>query len=937
MHARTFPSWWRTLLAFVISSALLFAAAQGRPFSAEKDLEGFESASLTEFHELYALDEYKAYDGKTLSAPELEAVRQRWAAERARVAPRIAAIKADPRERWIWQFERKLAKHGYFSKIAWTLERPAPGFVFVVQRPAKDDPGYAARITGFYQPFVARLSEQFESRIATPAALVRRAEQPVTACAVLASKGDLDNFARFVQDPTGYVAGTTYDYQLQLAVSYEDPFATDTPPHAKRSALLYQVAKELQHAWLGVPGNRPGSIWLYEGLALYLAMHTGTEPAALDAHALRASSSKWLVDLLPRAAVRDAVLLPADQLAELRSWDAYAQSVAARAKTLGLPEPENDELGAAYFAQCDLWVHYLFDGGQGLYRKPFLAFVQAAFRGRGGAEDLQRAFAGTDLAALSRDALRWVCADFERTHPGQKADRAPIDALFAGAGAAPASGAAADPASASPAAETKSPTALAAESFAPRLLAPAADDAEAQLALALAQAREGDLEGATSALRALAEIAHDAPWPERSARECARLAELVKLRDGYLATLQSGGGKLAFKHKGKDVLAPVLGVENGLVKLGENKLGLPSIPLASVDPYEIAKVAAKKEQQGSAQPWARFYAYLLAGDARWEKLLKDDAPGAKELREDGKSCPALLKTAQLARELYELSRLPLPRDEKEAGARLERVKSLLAAHAGSGLLERRIDALRQFASLCLLEQQRAKGAAALLHGQWTDLGEGRGRLVYEFDAAEEMADWLRVPNYMGAVRSKMPPIGIAERDSKFELVRGTLRGVGSVFYRCAPAFVAPLSVRYKFRYEEINKAYVSPRFNFLVCDDGHDSYIACNPSGDIRVADVKSNDLRNKTPEDRPTFDFDKYWDIEIRHDGQTVATRFEGQDRLDLPVGKRLSGHPGFFIHSELPVIFDRIEIEGRLDPQSLAELQRQRVDQQLRLLGFP
>lgn len=912
-----------------LSSSPPPSAQDGHVFSAAKDLEGFEAADLGEFHELYALAEFTKLDGQTLGEAQLAELRQRWSAERARVKPRIEAIRADPRERWIWQLEKKLAQHGYFSKIAWTLERPAPGFVLLVQRPAKDDPGYAARLAAFYQPSVARLASEFEQRFAAPAGIVRRAEQPVTAYAVLASKGDLDNLTRFVQDPTGYVAGTTYDYQLQLAVSYEDPFATDVPPEQKRGSLLYQVAKELEHAWLGVPGNRPGSIWLYEGLALYLALHEGTTPEALERHAPRPRMLERMAGLVAKAPERELLLLPIDELVELRSWQDYQKAVAARVKAAGADDPDDQDLAGAYFGQCELWMHYLLDGGQGAYQKSFLEFVKAAFTGRGGAAELRQAFPGTDPGAFSRDALRWTLAEYERAWPGRKADRAPIEALFRVANAAPAAASSAAPAQSRPAE-------LVPASFAPRMLAPADDDAEAQLALALQAAREGDLAGAEQVLQSLSAQVREGEWPARIERERTRLAELGKLREAYLGWLRASGSKLAFKHKGKDVMALVTGVENGLVKLGENKLGLPSIPLSALDPYEIAKVAAKREQQGAAAPWTRAYAYVLAGDARWDKLVKDDSAAAKELRADAPSVAGLLRAAQAARELYELSRLPLPRTKEDSSARLERIHALLAAHREDGPVVRRDGPLRDLARAALVAGLDPGDASALLHAKAEPLEDGRTRFTWNFDAAEEALDWRRQLGYLASWRARFKKITVSEADSAFRVEQGRWRGTGQVCYRLAASFQGPITVRLRYRYESTTAEHGPAAFYLMVCDDAKGSYVIAGDPGFLIVRDLASDWDREAHSSEKGEYYLDEDLEFELVHDGKEVATALDGRSLAKAGCGPRTAGDVVLFSQMDAPVSIDRIVIEGTPQPDSMRELRARWVEERLAALGF-
>jgi hypothetical protein len=919
----------RVLFLTALSCALapLASAQEKHVFSADKDLPGFEAAGFSEWNDVYALAEFKASDGKELDAAALEALRARWKAEQERAQKRIAEIEADPRERWTWIFGRRLARHSYFSKIAYTIERPEPGYVIVVQRPAKDEPGYAARVTGFYMPFVKRMAANFDALVAKPAGLARREDQPVTAFAVLASKGDLENYERMVSDPAGYSSGTVYDYQMQLAATYENPFA-GTSVVMQRASLLYQLAKELQHAHLAVTGNRPGSIWLYEGLSLLLAMHDGSTPESLDKHVASEGTVDWVAGLLQKEPAREILLMPADELAQLRDFDEYRIAVLAHAKRMQTDSPAEEDIDHGYYAQCELWAHFLVDGAQGTRRKAFTEFLKLAFRGKGDAADLRRAFAGTDPRALSREFLGWVCAEFERLHPGQKADRSAIAALFPGS--------AQPEAAASPSADAAAPAVDPA--FSPQVLAPAPDDLEAQLALALRQAREGDLAGALSALGALAAQAKGPPWAERIARESARVAELVKLRDGYLAFLVSSGGKLTLKRGGKDVPVPVAGIENGSVRLGENKLGLASVPLAEVDPFEIAKVASKKEAQGGAQPWARFYAYVLAGDARWEKLLKDDSPAARELRADAKDYhPQLARTGGVARELCELSKLPLPGGAADARASLERVKRLLAVSPRPELVALRLAALRQLAGACLAQVHSAGDAAGLLHCKSEPLPDGRTSFTWEFDSPEEAADWRRQAGYLKNWRERFPKITVAEPDSRFQVEKGQFRGTGQVCYRSIAGFTGPITVRVRYRYLSDQAEHTPPAFYVMICDDGEGSFIVGGDPGFLRVHDAKKDYEREAHSTEGGSYSLDQDVDFEIVHDGKEVSTALDKQPLTKIGCGPRKSGSVVLFAHLDLALEIDRIVIEGQLLPASLRELQSRWVAEQLAALGFP
>jgi hypothetical protein len=807
--------------------------------------------------------------------------------------------------------------------------------VLVLQPPEKEEPGYEKRMTDFYVPYIERMEANFIELVAKPAGLARREDQPVTAVALLSSRGDFEKVLSLVRDPGDDPSHTAYDYQLQLALGCEDLDDANAPAVAKRASVLYQVGKELQQAYLGVKGNRPGSIWLYHGLAFLLATHDASGPASLAKRVLRPEQLDELVALLRNASARDLLLLPVDELAGLRSWQDYSTNVEARARRLNVETPGSDALANAFFAQCDLWAHFLVDGAAGAYRKPYVEFIKSAFNGKGDADDLRRAFVAFDPRSFSRDFLRWGCEQYERLHPGETVDRAPIESVFpAAAAAAPRTGThATQPAQ--PGALALAPT-----SFSPALLAPDPDDAEAQSALALSQVSAGDIEGGLQLLRALAEHGGEAPWPERIGRDLARVEELRKLRDGFLAYLKQSGAVLLLKFKNHDLPAVVESVEGGRVRLRSNELGVPSVALTEIDPLLVARSATKPEMQGDAQPWARAFACILGGDPRWDRLLKDGAPGApgaSELRADATEYRERMRTAVVARELFELSKLPLPRETKEVDACLERTRALIAAGTGSGLLVRRLDALRQLALAALAVRVGDSGVGALLRGKWTALPDERGKVVYEFDDPAEEQDWVKLPGFRKPERDSMGNIGIDEAKSQFTVAKGAWQGVGSVAYRLVAGFSGPVTLRYSFRYQKIATKYTSPYFAWLICDDEQDSAYRSPPSGEIYIEDQAHFDSRGVQLPDRPVFDWNKDWNVEFAYDGKDVVSKLSGKQRATIAAGKLNSGSVTLLVHSQLPIVFQRIEIEGRVDPAALERLRSAWAAQELKKLGFP
>lgn len=908
----------RVLLVLAASSA---PARAQHVFHPERDLPGFEASGLSEYADLYEHDSFQALDGKELSDDELAAVRQRWNAEKERVHKRIGVLESDAGERWVWLLEKRLARSSSLGRLGLLLRRPAPGIVLALEPPRTNAAEWEKRVTEAYLPFVARLEKNFVELLARPAGLERRKEQPLTALALFASRDDYEGLLAEVRDPGDDAGRTAYDYALQLVLACDDPAENDVPLAARRASVLYQVAKGLQHAWLGQPGNRPGSIWLYQGLAYLFAAHDEPRPEALDVRAPRREVVEDLVAILQDPSERSLLLFPVDELAALGSAKDFVERIEARATAQQVARPPDGRIARAFVAQCALWAHFLFDGAQGAYRKPYLEFVRAAFRGRGGAEELRAAFVAFDPREFSHDFLRWACDLYDRQHPGRSAERVAIGELF------PAPPRAAGEPNAVP---------LVPKSFAPAMLAPGADDFDALSAHALLLAREGELERALEVLSALSATA-DAGWGPRIARDLERVTELRKMRDAVLAWLVSSGEVLVIRWKNHDLPVTIEAVEKDRVRLKSNELGLPAVPLEAIDPAHAARVASRPEALGAAQPWSRAFAALLAGEPRWDRTLQNDMPGAAELRADAKACAERMRTGAVARELFELSKLPLPRDSKQAAPLLERVRALLVSGAGTGLLVRRMDALRQLALAALGARAAEQGLASLLRGKWTPTADGGGKLVYEFDDPAEEQDWQRVPDYKKPEREALGKLAIDDAHSKLAVSKGAWRGSGSTTYRLALDFSGPVTRRYAFRFVEVKGSFATPYFAWHLCDDGEGSDYRSPPNGEIFVEDTAHLDVRAMQIADKPAFDWNKDWNIEFAYDGRKLATKLQGKPRTSIEAGKLDHGGIVLVVHSPLGIVFQRVEIEGRIDPSSLDRLRAAWAANELRALGFP
>jgi hypothetical protein len=136
---------------------------------------------------------------------------------------------------------------------------------------------------------------------------------------------------------------------------------------------------------------------------------------------------------------------------------------------------------------------------------------------------------------------------------------------------------------------------------------------------------------------------------------------------------------------------------------------------------------------------------------------------------------------------------------------------------------------------------------------------------------------------------------------------------------------------------QVKTKYNMPYFAWLICDDEQDSAYRSPPSGEIYVEDHAHYDVRGMQLPDRPVFDWKKDWNVEFAFDGTNLATKLQDKQRAALPAAQLAGGAITLLVHSQLVVLFQRVEIEGRIDPTALERLRSRWAAQELKKLGFP
>ncbi len=915
-----------SVAACILALAAAAQAPQAVKFDPSRDLEGFDACYSSEFSELYPLDVYSGMLGREMSAAELQDVHKRWMADCASGDAKVAALRADPREECAWLLRHRMAKSSYFSKITCIEDRSFPGFVFFVQRPAKDLPDYAASVARDYGPWLAKLQSVFDEQYTKPLKLERQRTHALWAVAILASEGDYFNFWGIHPNPSANAARACYDPLLRLVVGYEDPFKQDGPPADRRYPILNAFVREMLHAYSTSPDGRPGALWLEEGLASYLAYHEGLTPACLDERRIRPATLETIVGLAQAKTKGRVVLHPIEDLVALKSPEDVDALVTRRCDATGAVRPAENDVVNGFYGQSTLWIHFLHRAEDGALEQPFLKYLRWALSFDAGPDAMRLALDKRSLAALDREFFLWVFQEHDRAFPLAKADPAVIEALFADK--RPASdNTASGPTATSPAAP-----------FSPAVLAVGPSDIEAQHGLALLQARAGDLEGAIAALNLLADAKPAPPEDARVAREIQRLEQLVRLRDGFLESLRLSGAKWSTEFQGKKVIAAVSKVEGGFVHLSENRQGVPKIPLAALDLLEIAKQAGKKEEQGNAEPWARSYACVLAEDAKWEKLLKDTSDEARALREDARTLyPERLRAGRAASALNALSGATLPHGRQAGEASCESIRSLLASFGDVSIVQRKNGDLKRLAAAAAEAALADVEPASLLHGKWSEIEAGKVSIVYDFDQEAEAQDFRKQVGYMKEWRKAFKLDAGKEEDSSWRVRDGSFEGVGAACYRFALAFSAPMTVRYELRVSDAEAGRTAQVDFFVgICDDGKQNCILSSNFGHLKVRDSGQGvDTDVRRPEGFSYF-VETPYRLEVRHDGTTVSVWIDGEKSAEAPCATRKGGGVFLWFHTTMPIAIQRLEIEGKVDPASIQALRATCAGKKLAEMGF-
>lgn len=797
--------------------------------------------------------------------------------------------------------ERALAKmkeHNYFSKVLVQVDRSQPPLALFLHKPQVEQPGWDTRIVGTYAPWLKKLEELFRTTYVGPLGWKRRDDMPLYAVCQLQTEGDYVNYRKSQQEYSFNSNFATYDKKLRAVVAYQE--FGKLKPADKRYYLMAEFVRELIAAHFH--GNdRPAQAWLLEGLGAYWADHAGDDVKALDKRYVDAKDVELLVTAAQDAAQRDIYLLPIAELAATRGVDQVWLWMSKRGAAAGVQDLDGTRQWRGFHAQSALWMHYLHDGDAAKHRPALMKFLTSAMAGAGGADALSTAFEPLALADLDRDFYRWVFARFEANNAGRKLDRRWIDELFLPRLTVSGPG----PITAAP---------KLASGPSPAELLPARADVAAQHGAILQRARRGDLEGAQIALTELEASARSGPFGRRIASDLERVTRFIVLRNAYVADLIASGGKLEFEWAGKKHSAKPTRVEHGLVMLDENRAKLASLPLTSLDAFDVARAVPKKIADGEGG-WIRTWAYVLVGDQRWKTLLKGDAPEIAALRSDALEWyPPLLELGAAAQALTTLADTAAPTDAASAQKCLDAIRELRESHGDLQLIKDRGAALVRLATVALEKQFAPSVLAQWLHGVVELLPDDALRVTYEFETPAEARDFRLDPLAAGDWHKAFDGTLKSMADSAFVVADGALRGNGSVSYRVPFALEAPLSVAWEMQYgytPDVGGTSIAVRF--VVCDDAQGNFIACDNIGSLVVWDQATALYLTESSRDMQ-LDPAHTYSMRLAVDGKHATTTVDGQEIKKLSCGSRKQGAFYFAVHGDPGFALKRIAFEGKL-----------------------
>lgn len=264
------------------------------------------------------------------------------------------------------------------------------------------------------------------------------------------------------------------------------------------------------------------------------------------------------------------------------------------------------------------------------------------------------------------------------------------------------------------------------------------------LALALADAAQGNFTAALTRLEAGIADAGDDPLAARLQRAADRTQALMTVREGWLTKVGAGGVKIKVPIEGKLKTVSVTGIVDGRIKFQRGFGNVNSWGVGEFDALLLAQNLGSDVKEYGAE-WSRGWAYLIGGNDKWAKYLKGDKEVVAQIKTDGEGMADLLASGRGLHAFATLASRAPATDTVTAQVILDDIVVVRELGKDLDIYLEQEGTLKQLAYAALDINALATDLKDLLVGKVTDLGDGRIRVEYAFDDPNELNDFIVQP------------------------------------------------------------------------------------------------------------------------------------------------------------------------------------------------
>ncbi|MFT4541787.1 MAG: hypothetical protein ACI835_004249 [Planctomycetota bacterium] len=801
-------------------------------------------------------------------------------------------------------FERQMRLgNSYMSRAQWNTVLDYQPLVFFIEGAESQHEQEAKEVAALLGPWAAKLSTILEQDYISTLQLSRRPELPFTPIFVAANERIFLNVER-TGVGTGRAAdrGVTVFEDLSVVATYQQAITPDWSAAQARFPVLRALAREIlrQHT---PNGMRPRESWLLDGLASWHAAHTSDDPNELEHPQLNSSALKWLKMLALNETQWSAFQMPIGEFRSVRDDRQLLRMLRGRARAADVITPSPEQCREIYAHLSDVWVAFLLTAERRRYAAGVRNYLDITLRGEGSEQALVECV-GCSFDELDDAYQRWT---------SQMVGRRPRP-------------------------KSTKPT-FSLKDYVTPDVAWIPQSTDGWLALALGIARRGDYEGAIDRLEAAFVELGPGPGRIRVERERERLIVLAETRDEVLNSLV-GNPKRRLRIQLKDArfTSTVVGLADGVLRLGNNKAGVDQLDILAIPPAELARNLGSSSENKRAD-WARAYTRLLAGDPNWKRGIDPTTAGLSELTTETKvNWFELLKASEVCGRLDRLASLAQPTDIGTAEPILKFMRELLARYANDPAVNTRKEALARLSASAFSALYSDQDSSKLFHGSFEDREGGRIRVQYEFDDPAELKDWTADTGYLYKRRIKLGASIQSRMNADWSLKEGRLESLGGVCLRHVAAWRGPLTVRYELVFGEGSVGQPdSSQVVLGLCDNGQGNWVGAIDNHALATHKLTGQSASARAKTKPRAIEPGRVYQLELVHDGRAGVTLWvDGERVCNIASAKRIEGSIFLWVQCSTTVAVERIEIEGHLSDSVSEPARDSWVRAQLNELGL-